>query len=102
MKIELEKIELGSSYKIVENINELFEEKSIFPFELWKFDDEKHLENTIKYLYNIPKEHYNDGTYDNVYIDEKYFVTGSSREKHFEKTLEKYKKRRFNGSYKAN
>ena len=41
MKIELEKIELGSSYKIVENINELFEEKSIFPFELWKFDDEK-------------------------------------------------------------
>lgn len=92
MRIELEKIELGSSYKIVENINELFEEKSIFPFELWKFDDEKHLENTIKYLYNIPKEHYNDGTYDNVYIDEKYFVTGSSREKHFEKTLEKYKK----------
>ena len=92
MKIELEKIKLGSSYEIVENVNELFEEKSIFPFELWKFDGEKHLENTIKYLYNIPKEHYNDGTYDNVYIDEKYFVTGSSREKHFEKTLEKYKK----------
>ena len=92
MRIELKKIELGSPYKIVENVNELFEEKSIFPFELWNFDGKEHLENTIKYLYNIPKEHYNDGTYDNVYIDEKYFVTGSSREKHFEETLEKYKK----------
>lgn len=92
MRIELKKIELGSPYKIVENVNELFKEKSIFPFELWNFDGKEHLENTIKYLYNIPKEHYNDGTYDNVYIDEKYFVTGSSREKHFEETLEKYKK----------
>ena len=92
MRIELKKIELGSPYKIVENVNEFFEEKSIFPFELWNFDGKEHLENTIKYLYNIPKEHYNDGTYDNVYIDEKYFVTGSSREKHFEETLEKYKK----------
>lgn len=92
MRIELKKIELGSPYKIVENVNELFEEKSIFPFELWNFDGKEHLENTIKYLYNIPKEHYNDGTYDNVYIDEKNFVTGSSREKHFEETLEKYKK----------
>lgn len=92
MKIELEKIELDLPYKIVENINELFEEKSIFPFEQWKFDDMKHLQNVIKYIYNIPKERYNDGTFDNVYIDEKYFVTGSSREKHFEETLEKYQK----------
>ena len=42
MKIELEKIKLGSSYEIVENVNELFEEKSIFPFETWKFDGKEH------------------------------------------------------------
>jgi hypothetical protein len=92
MKIKLEKIKFGTPYKMSGNINEIFEEKSVFPFEIWKFDNEEHLENIIKYLYNIPKKDYNDETYDNVYIDEKYFVTGSSREKHFEETLKKYKK----------
>lgn len=79
------------SFKITNDENEFEVERSILPAGEMKFNNARHVENTLKYFFNMTEKYFNDETKYNSYIHNSYFYDGIEREKQYEKAVERYK-----------
>lgn len=78
-------------FKITDNENEFENERSILPVGEMKFNNAKHVENTLKYFFNMTNKHFNEETKHNVYIYDGYFYDGDERENQYKEAVERYK-----------
>ena len=78
-------------FKITDNENEFENERSILPVGEMKFNNAKHVENTLKYFFNMTSKHFNEETEYNVYIHNGYFYDGDERENQYKEVIERYK-----------
>lgn len=78
-------------FKITGDENEFEKERSILPVGEIKFNNAKHVENTLKYFFNITSKHFNKETKYNVYIHNGYFYDGNERENQYKEAVKRYK-----------
>lgn len=78
-------------FKITDDENEFENERSILPVGEMKFNNAKHVENTLKYFFNMTSKHFSEETQYNVYIYNGYFYDGNERENQYKEAIERYK-----------
>lgn len=78
-------------FKITDDENEFENERSILPVGEMKFNNARHVENTLKYFFNMTSKHFNEETEYNVYIHNGYFYDGDERENQYKEAFERYK-----------
>lgn len=78
-------------FKITDDENVFENERSILPVGEMKFNNAKHVENTLKYFFNITSKYFNEETRNNVYIHNGYFYDGDERKNQYKEAIERYK-----------
>lgn len=78
-------------FKITDDENEFEKKRSILTVGEMKFNNAKHVENTLKYFFNMTNKHFNEETPYNVYICNRYFYDGSERENQYKEAIRRYK-----------
>ena len=78
-------------FEITDDENGFEKERSILPAGEMKFNNAKHVENTLKYFFNMTSKHFNEETKYNVYIHNGYFYDGNERENQYKEAIERYK-----------
>lgn len=79
------------NFKITNDEKEFEAERSILPAGEMKFNNARHVENTLKYFFNMTEKYFNDETKYNSYIHDSYFYDGSERENQYKEAIERYK-----------
>lgn len=78
------------NFKMTENEHEFKKGRNILVTNAVKFNNRTHVENTLKYFFNMTKKHFNDETKDNVYIYDGYFYDGNEREEQYKEAVKRY------------
>ena len=55
-----------------------------------KFNNRIHVENTLKYFFNMTKKYFNEETKNNIYIHDGYFCDGNEREAEYKEAIKRY------------
>lgn len=82
--------ERAKNFDITNNENEFEKGRNLLITGEMEFNNRNHVENTLKYFFNMTKKHFNEGTKDNLYIHDAYLYNGDEREEQYKKTAKRY------------
>jgi hypothetical protein len=77
-------------FKMTDNEDEFERGRNILITNEMKFNNRIHVENTLKYFFNMTKKYFNEETKNNVYIHDGYFYDGNEREDEYKEAIKRY------------
>ncbi len=77
-------------FKMTDNEDEFERGRNILITNEMKFNNRIHVENTLKYFFNMTKKYFNEETKNNVYIHDGYFCDGNEREDEYKEAIKRY------------
>lgn len=82
--------ERAGNFNITSNEDEFEKGRNMLITSELKFNNKNHVENTLKYFFNMTKKHFNEGTKNNLYIHDTYLYNGDEREEQYKKAVKRY------------